>query len=612
MSFPVKSKKRSCSTALLGGLTAVSPIPKLDHDSPFKVNGCMAFITRRKFIEQSVQSTLLMGVSQSLWSERVLADSGKGGFRADIAIIGGSLGGCSAALAALRNGRRVVLTEETDWIGGQLTSQGVPPDEHKWIESFGSNASYRALRRRIRDYYRKNYPLTHVQRNQWNLNPGNGSVSRLCHEPRVALAVLQDWMAPYLSSGQLIVLTQHRPMGAEVNGNRVQSVDLLSTRTWHHRTVEAPIFLDATELGDLLPLSGTEYITGTESHQQTGELHASPTSRPENQQAFTMCFAMDDFEGENHTLEKPDRYDFWRYFVPELSPHWPGRLLDWKYTHPRSSEPRLLGFNPSPGPYKGVINLWNYRRILAQSHFEPGTFKSDISLVNWPQNDYFLGSITDVSKEEFNRHVEDAKQLSLSLLYWMQTEAPRHDEGQGYPGLRLRSDVMGTEDGLAMYPYVRESRRIQAEYTVTEQDCGLEQRMASMGLDSKTVRSESYRDSAGIGSYPIDLHPSTGGDNYIDFESLPFQIPLGALIPQRMENLIPACKNIGTTHVTNGCYRLHPVEWGIGEAAGLLAHATLKSGQPIRSIRNQKKQLANFQATIKKQGVEIEWPQGAF
>ena len=58
---------------------------------------------------------------------------------ADVVIVGGSLGGCSAAIAALRNGLRVVMTEETDWIGGQLTSQGVPPDEHRWIETSGAN-----------------------------------------------------------------------------------------------------------------------------------------------------------------------------------------------------------------------------------------------------------------------------------------------------------------------------------------------------------------------------------------------------------------------------------------------------------------------------------------
>ena len=48
---------------------------------------------------------------------------------ADIAIIGGGTGGVAAALAALRSGRRVVLTEQYAWLGGQFTSQAVPPDE---------------------------------------------------------------------------------------------------------------------------------------------------------------------------------------------------------------------------------------------------------------------------------------------------------------------------------------------------------------------------------------------------------------------------------------------------------------------------------------------------
>ena len=39
----------------------------------------------------------------------------------------------------------VILSEETDWLGGQLTQQAVPPDEHPWIESFGCTASYRQL-----------------------------------------------------------------------------------------------------------------------------------------------------------------------------------------------------------------------------------------------------------------------------------------------------------------------------------------------------------------------------------------------------------------------------------------------------------------------------------
>src|SRR5712671_3723745 len=77
----------------------------------------------------------------------------------EIAIIGGGVGGMAAALAAAGAGRNVILTEETDWIGGQLTQQAVPPDEHPWIESFGCTASYRRFRNGVRDYYRRHYPL---------------------------------------------------------------------------------------------------------------------------------------------------------------------------------------------------------------------------------------------------------------------------------------------------------------------------------------------------------------------------------------------------------------------------------------------------------------------
>src|SRR5512136_287427 len=94
---------------------------------------------------------------------------------ADLVIIGGGLGGCAAALAAARNGLRVIMTEETDWIGGQLTAQAVPPDENPWIETFGGTRSYLNLRQRIRDYYLRNFPLTAEARAKPYLNPGNGS-----------------------------------------------------------------------------------------------------------------------------------------------------------------------------------------------------------------------------------------------------------------------------------------------------------------------------------------------------------------------------------------------------------------------------------------------------
>ena len=537
-----------------------------------------------------------------------LAKPNRKELKADLVVIGGGLGGCAAALSALSSGLRVIMTEETDWIGGQLTSQGVPPDEHRWIESFGCTRTYRKFRNAIRDYYRYHYPLTDNARQLKNLNPGSGSVSRLCHEPRVALACLESLLAPFKANGQLKLLSQTKPIAAELVSDSIRSVEVFNIVTGHSLILNGSIFADATELGDLLPLANCEFVTGTEGKKKTGELHMPDKASPDNQQAFTMCFAVDHVIGAAHVIDKPKAYDFWSSYIPDLMPSWPGRLLDFTYTHPSSGESKQLGFNPK-GPHKiGIINLWTYRRILAQSNFNPGSGLRDISLVNWPQNDYLLGNLVGVSDEERNRHIDRSKQLSLSLLYWLQTEAPRDDGGEGWPGLRLRKDVMGTNDGLAKYPYVRESRRIRAMTTIVEQDCGRENRALVTGKKESQVQAKRYHDSVGIGHYQIDLHPSTGGDNYIDFAALPFELPLGALIPERVSNLIACSKNIGTTHITNGCYRLHPIEWNIGEVAGHLAATAIANSVQPKAVWENRKLLSSFRDFLHKIGVETSWP----
>lgn len=534
-------------------------------------------------------------------------DAGAGDeMAADMVIIGGGLGGCAAALAALRNGLSVILTEETDWIGGQLTSQAVPPDEHQWIETRGCTASYRALRNGIRDFYRRHYPLTEAARATVTLNPGDAAVSRICHEPRVALAVLEAMLAPFISQGRLSLLLEHRAISAEVTHDAIRAVKVRDLRENRERVLSAPIFVDATELGDLLPLTKTEFVTGTEPAAKTGEMHGAEKEDAKNQQAFTICFAMDYDPAGEHVIEKPRDYDFWRAFVPKLRPAWPGKLLDLTYTHPPTHQARVLGFNPE-GETAGTLNLWKYRRLISGKNFVSGSYIGDITLVNWPQNDYFLGNLVGVTEAEQARHLEAARQLSLSVLYWLQTEIPRADGKQGWPGLRPRGDLLGGPKGLAKYPYVREARRIQAEFTILEQHLGVAARGKTRTGAGSEGRAEQFRDSVGIGSYAIDLHPTTGGDNYIDFPTYPFQIPLGALIPVRMNNLLPACKNIGTTHVTNGCYRLHPVEWNIGEAAGLLGVFASRKKTVARAVRAKGELLREFQDWIRSQGVELEW-----
>jgi hypothetical protein len=526
---------------------------------------------------------------------------------ADILVVGGGLGGVAAALGALRNGRTVIMSEEFDWLGGQLTSQAVPPDEHSWVEQFGVTRSYRQLRNSIRQYYRDHYPLTAASRAWGDLNPGAGFVSRLCAEPRVGVAVINAMLMPYIGGGKLRLLQPYRPVATDVEGDTVRSVTLRHRDSGAEIVVSAPYIIDATELGDLLPVTGTEYVTGFESRHETGEPSAPDVAQPDNVQAVSVCFAIDHVDGDQ-TIDKPANYEFWRQYQPSF---WGGPLIGFKAPHPRTLEITKRSFTPNPDDDPLLVdadqrrnpgdgNLWTFRRIAARRNFVAGAYGSDICLVNWPMIDYMEGSIIDVSEEEKARHLKAAAELSYSVFYWLQTEAPRVDGGVGFPGLRLRGDVTGTDHGLAMAPYIRESRRIKAVTTIVEQD-------VSMTIHGNQL-SKQYRDSIGVGMYRIDLHPSTGGDNYVDVESAPFEIPLGALLPQRVRNLLPAGKNIGTTHITNGCYRLHPVEWNVGEVAGLLAAHCLNNGLTPHQVQENDARLADFQARLYGEGIEIHWP----
>jgi hypothetical protein len=148
-------------------------------------------------------------------------------------------------------------------------------------------------------------------------------------------------------------------------------------------------------------------------------------------------------------------------------------------------------------------------------------------------------------------------------------------------------------------PYVRETRRIRAEFTVLEQH---------IAYPLRPDGPELFNDSVGVGCYRIDLHPRVSGAGYLDMGCWPFQIPLGSMIPVRVENLLPGGKNLGVTHITNGAYRLHPVEWNVGEAAGLLAAFCLERSTLPRAVRNDPRLLDDFQSVLTRQGIELRWP----
>ncbi len=530
-----------------------------------------------------------------------------------ILIVGGGTGGVAAAIAIAESGGRAVLTEETDWIGGQLTAQIVPPDEHPWIEMFGCTASYRTYRDSVRELYHHRNDVISSTGYGREFNPGGGWVSRLCHEPKLGQNVLEGMLRPALEE-RLDLLLRHKPIRAFTQGDRIRAVEFVNLDTGERTTIEADFVLDATECGDLLWLSGTEYALGSDAKSETGEPNAAEVADPNDVQGLTWCFAMghDLREGANHVGDPPHEYARWREYQP---PFWPGKHLGFEVLHAHTGEVRTLPlYNPLPKDQGGWYELFSYRQIV-----DPAKWTTPVdpaTVVNWPQNDYFVRSILDVDPlpgdtipDGFeipgamgpNAAVAlgEAKEMSRSLLHWLQTEAPRHDgEGAGYPGLYAAPHLTGTPDGFAKYPYIREARRLKALKVVAEQEVAT---YTNPGLD----RAPSFADSVGVGAYRIDLHPSTSGATTIDTSTLPFEIPLGSLVPRRMRNLIAAGKCLGVTHITNGCYRLHPVEWNVGEAAGTLAALCIAEGTEPHAVAAAPEEL---QRRLEARGVELRWP----
>ncbi len=510
----------------------------------------------------------------------------------DVLVVGGGTGGVAAALAAARRGRVVHLIEETDWLGGQLTAQGVSAlDEHEHIERFGGTASYYALRNALRDRYRVR---AGEAGRRPDFNPGNCWVTRLAFEPAVAVDVIGELLRPHVEAKRLHVHLRTKLAAVTVDGDRIASLRALELDRGRMLRFHPTIVLDATELGDVLPLADVPYRVGAETVADTGEPHAQPLERkPDCVQSFTYTFGLERRpDGERHAIALPADYERFRASQPyRLTIEVHGGEIYGE----QSGWLAYKLFDTMPGT-KG--SLWTYRRLVDRAQFG-SAYANDLSMINWPGNDYRDAGLLDRPARDVAAALSAGKRVSLGFLRWLQTEAPATGERVGAPEIALQPAIMGSADGLSKHPYIREARRIVAMRTIVEQDVAVH---AQAG-----PRARHCDDSVGVGWYPIDIHRAGPEDVGVSCRTRPFQIPLGALVPIRVDNLFAAAKNIGTTHITNGCYRLHPVEWNIGEAAGALAAFALDCRTSARSVCERDDLRARFQSTLADERMPLVW-----
>ncbi len=573
----------------------------------------------------------------------------------NVMIAGGGLGGFAAALESLKQGQRVCMTEMTDWVGGQITQQGVSAlDERpsqRDISLFPK--TYLEFRQRITDFY-------------GTLNPGKCWVSNSCFAPKDGHQILRAMLEPYLQAKvpgsppplQLFPNTVIKRL--QVEGTQIRSLEAIThvakgplndqplsnyLEDWYSPQSSAKfdkqvlrftpsverqnnklpwMVLDATETGELLPLAGVPYALGTDLGNRWEPGASSAGTDPYCTQGFTYTFIMEAADTPETNPIKPEGYD------SNLS----------------------AGYYSYEKPIFDFAQIFTYRRIKGKL---PGTKLDAISigdqtLQNWDRgNDWKLGTADDnlaLTQEQLEKSgqlqdwrgglrpmaLKKGEDHALGYFYWLQTGRsdpelqklnPQYQKDLylNYRFLKGADSPMGTLHGLSRHPYIREGRRILGRPSISH-PYGFriyETDITQRANDENRQRAYIFYDSVGVGHYPIDFHecikPDTSLSPYEAEQApsvtYPFQVPLRALIPQKIDNLLAVSKNIATTHITNGAYRVHPAEWSIGVAGGHTADFALKQDIfPYTLVKDvgDSKALEALQKQIQDSGNPISFP----
>ncbi len=537
-----------------------------------------------------------------------------------ILIVGGSTAAYSATLAALNLGVEVYLVQPHKVVGGQFTAQALPAsDDGDWLSKGnpainlkGEEFAISKTQRWFRERQRQLQPVAgKVQR-----NPGGGWVSPLLTTPVVAATALNERLIPYLASGKLRLIPHCDPtevlMTADSGSDPAAELPRVSGVRFHNHvtnsrfTITAQVTIEATDFGDLLELGNIDSRVGQELWSDTGEaiLKVRDRAFPECQQSFTFNVLVEHTApGRGQKVAAPDGYgrDTWLDPVEFTSDHW-----------------RLEERTPSKEgiwvkqPFFGSAGIFRYRRILRRSLSEPVVSTGDVAVINWGTskdakgvmkfcgNDFRLGSLIGSSREERQVLIQRARDRAQAYIHYLQTH--------GFPDLKPRGDLTWSADGIALDPYIREARRGVALTTIRHED------VAEIFFLNQS-RARCFDDSLGIGDYHyLDLH----GNLVDDFkkhvtptgkaaDALPFSLPAKSLVPMATDGLVLSAKSIGTTHITNAAYRMHPMEWAIGEASGYLAVFSVWTGESPRRVVKAQPLLRKLQGFMTRNGVPIFW-----
>jgi len=430
----------------------------------------------------------------------------------DVIVIGGGAGGTSAAIQSARNGAKTLLIEETDWLGGMLTSAGVSAVDGNYKLPSGFWGEFK-------DSLVSHYGSLEALKTGW--------VSNTLFEPRVGNQILKS-IAKKENNLNILFSTKV---------NSVNKLDLLKTDHYNFNVKSSKgnftskILIDATELGDVLPMIDEDYDLGMDSREMYGE-DIAPEKNNDIIQDLTFVMILKNYN-QSVKIDKPKNYDPSEFYCSTASINCPD----------------------------SDKALWTPKQMMNYGELPNGKI-----MINWPiyGNDYY-SNLIEMNYDERNEVFKNAKEKSLRYLYYIQDEL-------GYDNYSLSDEEFDTDDNFPPIPYYREARRIKGKVTF------------SLDYIKKPFDQihPLYRTGILVGDYPVDHHHDAHPDRYnlpqLAFYPIPsYSLPIGSIISKKNPNFLVAEKSISVSNLVNGTTRLQPVVLQIGQIAGLIASESVKN-----------------------------------
>lgn len=455
----------------------------------------------------------------------------------EVLVIGGGTGGTAAGIQSARLGANTLVVESSPWLGGMISAAGVSATD-------GNHRLPSGLWAEFRNEVYKVYGGPGAVETGW--------VSNTQFEPHVADSIFKRMVA---AEQKLVVRLNCTFQSLQKQGNRIQGVIFKDRATGQTLKVTAKIYIDATELGDVLKAAGAAYDLGMEANAVTGENVGVAASNNIVQDLTWVAVLKDYGPGADKTIPRPQGYD---------PAEFDGACTDYYRDKSRKA------------PTVDAKKMLDYGRLPKGKY-----------MLNWPGygNDTYL-NVVELTEAQRERELQKAKQTTLRFVYFIQQQL-------GFKNLGPADDEFPAADGLALMPYHRESRRVKGLVRLTMRHIA----------EPFSYGDPLYRTGISVGDYPIDHHHKKNPDapQHLEFHPIPsYNVPLGALIPQGVSNLVIAEKSISVSNVANGTTRLQPVVLLTGQAAGTLAALAAKKSTAPKNIpvRTVQQALLNAKAYL--------------